>query len=46
MDQITHDLRLVNWKAVMDWCQARPAGFYTYERVELNINYEIFGIMF
>lgn len=26
MDQITHDLRLANWKAVIERCQARPAG--------------------
>ena len=24
MDQITHDLRLANWKAIIDSCQTRP----------------------
>ena len=26
MDQITHEVRLANWKAVINECQARPAG--------------------
>lgn len=26
MDQVTYDLRLANWKAVIERCQARPAG--------------------
>lgn len=26
MDQITHDLRLSSWKAVIEQCQARPAA--------------------
>ena len=26
MDQTTHELRLSNWKAIIDSCQARPDG--------------------
>ena len=26
MDQITHELRLNNWRAIIDSCQARPDG--------------------
>ena len=26
MDQITHEVRLANWKAIIEQCQARPKG--------------------
>ena len=26
MDQITHEVRLANWKSVIEQCQARPEG--------------------
>ena len=26
MDQTTHELRLSNWKAIIDSCQVRPNG--------------------
>ena len=26
MDQTTHDIRLANWKAIIEQCQARPQG--------------------
>ena len=26
MDRITHDVRLSNWKAVVEQCQSRPKG--------------------
>ena len=26
MDQTTHELRLSNWKAIIDSCQVRPDG--------------------
>ena len=26
MDQITHEIRLANWKKVIEECQARPEG--------------------
>ena len=26
MDQTTHEVRLANWKAIIEQCQARPKG--------------------
>ena len=26
MDQITHEVRLANWKPIIEQCQARPEG--------------------
>ena len=26
MDQTTHEMRLVNWKSIIEQCQSRPEG--------------------
>ena len=36
MDQITHEVRLANWKAIIDRCQARPEGQSTKQWLEEN----------